>query len=913
MSTTAPSISASELQVQPAFNSLVALNLYWLTQQPQLDPYTYGSGSGPYGSNVTDAWDWADGQGVTVSLLDDGFDLSQPGLFKNFDVALSRSFADGADGGPDTANAAAIAEDPGDFHGTTTSGDLAASDLSFGPTGIAPDATVVGVKLSFGSDADTGTLADALAYAASVSDVINNSWGFTGYGNDNYDNPALAGWFAQVQSAVQTGRSGLGCIIVFAAGNDRADANDLGLQDVSDDPRVIAVAGVEASGDVSTFSTPGAGLLVSAVATDVVTPYPGDQVVEISGTSYAAPEVSGVVALMLQVNPNLGWRDVQEILADSASVPANPSSTDGASPAADVVTNGATDWNGGGRQFSDDIGFGVVDADTAVQLARSWTEQSTSANLVIGSVSGMPDLAVSGTGVFASPLAFAGNLRIQHVQVTVNAPDLPVADLKLVLISPDGTQSVLLDNAGLVGGQDQTGGLTLADTTITSNAFWGENAQGTWTLQVQDTTGQDIGTLTDWTLQVWGDDAATSSAPLVYTPDFAALAAGDSARTVVSSDNNPYTTAIDVVGQMTGPTILNLNGGPGTIDGVPVSVQPGLLDANFDGNAANVTVVGASAGNYEITGGDAATSIVGGDGDDTIYAGLGATTVLTGAGANLVDLQAQQPGDGTALVATEGSNTVFGGASSATVFGGAGGVTWFGGSGSVLFVEGAGSSSVIGGHESDTIWAGAGGGLFLTGTGGHSVVQAGFGAATMVGGGSGDVLFAAGSADDELIGQASGESLVGGTATGTLTFFIQTGDAAFGGDDDNVFVAPSGNATLVGSGSSNTFFAGSGEDVIDGANTSNVVVAGSGNAVVQGNGGTNLYVFIDGSAGGSDTIVDFDPSLDTFSLQGYGASAAAQAVGGQVTDGAGGTIFSLPDGTTVHLLGVAHLDASAFS
>ena len=62
------------------------------------------------------------------------------------------------------------------------------------------------------------------------------------------------------------------------------------------------------------------------------------------------------------------------------------------------------DWNGGGRQFSNDIGFGVVDADTAVQLARSWTQQSTTANLVIASTSRTAGLPVSGKRAVTSSL-----------------------------------------------------------------------------------------------------------------------------------------------------------------------------------------------------------------------------------------------------------------------------------------------------------------------------------------------------------------------------------------------------------------------------------------------------------------------------------------------------------------------------
>ena len=68
---------------------------------------------------------------------------------------------------------------------------------------------------------------------------------------------------------------------------------------------------------------------------------------------------------MLEANPDLGYRDVQEILALSArQIDAGLAGWD---------TNGATNWNGGGHMVSHDFGFGLVDAHAAVRLAETWT------------------------------------------------------------------------------------------------------------------------------------------------------------------------------------------------------------------------------------------------------------------------------------------------------------------------------------------------------------------------------------------------------------------------------------------------------------------------------------------------------------------------------------------------------------
>src|SRR5204863_3731782 len=114
----------------------------------------------------------------------------------------------------------------------------------------------------------------------------------------------------------------------------------------------ITVAASTSDGHIARFSAPGASILVTAPGVAVLTTLlvhgdPADAFGFISGTSAAVPIVSGVVAMMLQANPELGYRDVQEILAASARV-IDPASSSWA-------TNGATNWNGGGHQVSHDF------------------------------------------------------------------------------------------------------------------------------------------------------------------------------------------------------------------------------------------------------------------------------------------------------------------------------------------------------------------------------------------------------------------------------------------------------------------------------------------------------------------------------------------------------------------------------
>jgi subtilisin family serine protease/Ca2+-binding RTX toxin-like protein len=687
--------------------------------EQQLDSYGYAPASA-YGSNIVSAWRYSTGIGASVALIDDGFDPATTALYGNFSTTLSMNFSGGS-----TTD---IGEPPGGYHGTTTSGLIGHSGANGMPVGVAPNALIIGAKVAFGSS-PFSTFVQALQYSSQVADIINNSWAFSGYGVGEPTNSYFQSWYSTLRSAVAYGRDGLGDVVVFAAGNDRGNADTVALQPINSNPMVIAVAASDANGQVASYSNPGPGLLVSAIGDSVAVPLPGGTSFAYgSGTSYSAPTVSGITALMLSVNSNLGWRDVQEILADSAYAP--PPSAGG------FTTNGATTWNGGGMQYSQDLGFGVVDANVAVNLARAWTEQSTSADQVTPTITRTGTYTVAPGQGKSTTLAVSTAVRIQQVELTIYDSALPAAYTRLTLVSPDGTQCVLLNDAGLVGTTDKTGGLDLSGSVINANAFWGENSAGTWTLQVQN-NGSITDSISSWSLTFWGDNAATVQTPLVYTPEFNLLAAADPARTVVDPANTAAA-SIDLIA-LPGTTWVNLNGGAGLIDGVAVNILPGLMNASADGSTGPVTLVGASNGGSALTGGDGTTTITG-YGHDTIIGGLGSTTIYTGAGDSAITLS------------SDAASNVWD-----TIFSGGG----------------------------DTIWAG---------TAILSVINSGTVADTVRAGPAGTTIYTAGAEVSILSG--GGNTISAGTGTVSVTNSGTTANSIYGGSESTTIATAGGNNAI---------------------------------------------------------------------------------------------------------------------
>ena len=238
-----------------------------------------------------------------------------------------------------------------------------------------------------------------------------------------------------------------------------------------------------------------------------------------NGTSSATPVVSGVVALMLEANPDLSWRDVKHILAQSArpvdselavldvaaqlcinsDCSAN-SSGETHEESADILFSARDAWlsNSAGYSFHNWYGFGVVDAGAAVELAGGYQQGSLGSWRKISSSLSSSVSIPDATGFSADlNIAISSELSVEAAQLDLTISHSNIADLAVTLISPSGTRSVLLTPFNIYEGSD-------FDSTLLSNAFYGEAARGTWQVQIDDLREGNSGTITRAQLNLYG-------------------------------------------------------------------------------------------------------------------------------------------------------------------------------------------------------------------------------------------------------------------------------------------------------------------------------------------------------------------------------------------------------------------------
>lgn len=299
----------------------------------------------PVTSNVPNNWGdlnlinvpavWAKGitgAGVTVAVLDTGIDISHPDLAANIWVNLGEvpgngiddegnGFVDDVHGWDfgDRDNTPFPGRENGSSHGTHVAGTIAAlrngittdsRGNQFEVQGVAPDVKIMAVRVLGGRFGNTAsTLAQGIRYAVdNGADIINLSLG--------------ANMNASVLRAALSYAEEKGVIVVSAAGNEANrgatvpsfPARDAALADVG-----IAVGAIDRNANIASFSNPAGVVLgefpfVVAPGVSVLSTLPNNRYGSFSGTSMATPHVAGVIALMLQANPNLTPRQVEEIL-----------------------------------------------------------------------------------------------------------------------------------------------------------------------------------------------------------------------------------------------------------------------------------------------------------------------------------------------------------------------------------------------------------------------------------------------------------------------------------------------------------------------------------------------------------------------------------------------------------------------
>jgi len=441
-------------------------------------------------ANVTGVWDSFNGSGVVISVIDDGVEHSHPDLSDNYVSAHSYDWCgDDPDPNPNSS----------DGHGTAVAGVAAGTgNNSIGVTGAAFGASIAGHRLIACGFSDS-TSADALSYHNGGIDIYSNSWGPFDSGNI-LDGPGPI-TIAAIEDSIYNGRSGLGNIYTWAAGNG-LDADDNSNYDGYSNSRYsIAVAAITHYGEQSWYSEPGANILVTAhsnggipqgnyegiTTTDITGSggYDGGDIThDFGGTSSATPLVSGVIALVLEANPDLTWRDVQNILVHSSRK--------------NDANDSSWNMNGAGHDVSHKFGFGAVDAGAAVSLAQNWSSSGEESNASFGPYA-------PNTGIDNGPstwtefnLSVPVDLRLESIDVIVDITHDARGELDIVLQSPSGHESWLAE-------EHTDNNADYSNWRFGTVQHWDESSQGEWKLKVRDAvSGSNSGTVNSWEVILHG-------------------------------------------------------------------------------------------------------------------------------------------------------------------------------------------------------------------------------------------------------------------------------------------------------------------------------------------------------------------------------------------------------------------------
>jgi subtilisin-like proprotein convertase family protein len=442
-----------------------------------------------YDVNVEWAWEHGYvGTGVTIGIVEGPFEVTHEDLAANFDVEASMS------GGSPTSHATAVA-------GVAA----AVANNNLGGVGAAWGARLA--RIVYGTSAQNAV---ALAHRNDLNDIKNNSWGPPDNNTLWTMTPAEK---TAIREATITGRGGLGTVLVWASGNGGL-ADRMDYDPFASSRYVLPIGGIGDRDQRSTFNEAGSATFMVAQSdkngrtiytTDLMgSPgySPGNYYHAFGGSSSSAPLAAGVVACMLQANPDLSWRDVQHVLINTARKcdPGNPG------------------WklNGAGRWVSYDFGYGAIDMSAAVERSRVWRTvgnavewESPVQSVALQIPDNNPQGLVRGIDV---PIDF----RVETVEVTVNITTTFVGEIELLLTSPSGVES-LLAVATRADSQDN-----MVNYTFTSRRHWDEVASGSWTLRAADRRANTLATWVDWKLGVFGRacPADVDGSGFVDTDDF---------------------------------------------------------------------------------------------------------------------------------------------------------------------------------------------------------------------------------------------------------------------------------------------------------------------------------------------------------------------------------------------------------
>ncbi|MDO5754846.1 MAG: S8 family serine peptidase [Tissierellia bacterium] len=307
-------------------------------------------------TGVLKAWEkfGTKGEGVTIGFIDSGVDFKDPSLRRSFRGMKSDGRIETKGNWYDLINNEPLPVD--DFkHGTATLG-VAVADGEDRPIGVAPGAKWIAVR-AFSSDfaineyilkAGQWMLAPD-GDPSKAPDIINNSWG---------GNASIKPWFISMLDSWEKA----GIFSVFAAGNASELAKPGSIDNPASLENAFSVGAVDRQGKLGHYSKRGpSSFNEKIIKPEIVAP--GTRIMTLAkdggyeywtGTSIAAPHVTGAVALMKSIEPRLSNEEIRQILIATAK-----GTTDEEYP---------TSPNMG-------YGYGLIQVDKACEMAKNMTQR----------------------------------------------------------------------------------------------------------------------------------------------------------------------------------------------------------------------------------------------------------------------------------------------------------------------------------------------------------------------------------------------------------------------------------------------------------------------------------------------------------------------------------------------------------
>ncbi|KGQ32898.1 GA-like domain-containing protein [Gallibacterium anatis] len=348
-----------------------------------------------------------------------------------------------------------------------------------------------------------------IAYDAKISwniDNINKAeiFNFSISMGNNYS-PV---WTGRVPD-IKFGRNGLGEIWAIGASNW---GENTALTVAPKSPTVMTIGAIHAAdGTAITEFAKGEATHLAAV---------GD-----NGTSCSTPIVAGTTALMLEADRNLGFRDIQSILAYTGQYYATTTSN----PYLNFGLNGAKTLNGTGLHFAKEVGFGIVNIHAAVLLAKDWRKGDYDSKVYHDKETRPNDenlwweyktdkvttekvLSRSASATTEFKINVTKDVNLESIVLHSNINDPALKKLTITVISPNGTVSKIAEGTAV--------GSWNGYFTATSKRFWGENAKGEWTIKFGHTEDVTVDTkIKDVGLSLYGDGIMNDDR-YVYTDEF---------------------------------------------------------------------------------------------------------------------------------------------------------------------------------------------------------------------------------------------------------------------------------------------------------------------------------------------------------------------------------------------------------